>query len=390
MKRAFAASLLLIATASFFGACEKNKSAPLSAAPPDAGAPDAGPPDAGVAQAAPDAGPLELTGRIAFIRERDHDDLEAVLLDLADGGMTSLTLDAGSSFPATASPDGAQLAVLTAKGVEAVHEEQLWLVRPGKKGGVKRVGPKSARVRNPVFHPNGTQVVFEAGHTSFSDLFSVGTDGKKLRRLTDNPEGNFEPHFAPDGTWIVFVSSRDKNPELYRMNVDGSNEERLTTSAYEEVSPQVSPDSMQIAFISNRDGDDRLYVMGRFGGEARRITPPAASGTPGTLTNTGESTPVWSPDGRLIAFSRREADNSQAIWVTDPNGEARMLASGKAYAMPSWSPDGRYLAFSGEAGKEGRAQLFAVEVETGRVARLVESATNDWRPVWLPEPARTK
>lgn len=361
---------------------EKPAEAAAAALTQDAGAQagasdaDAGV-DAGVAVA-----PFELEGRVAFIREQEGQDFRAMYLDVADGGLHELPIpvQAGSAFPATAMDDGSRVAVLSAKGEEAVHEERLWLVTPGKKGALA-VGPPSGRVRNPVFAPDGKSVVFEGGQKSFSDLYSIGVNGKNLRRLTDNPEGNFEASFAPDGSWIVFVSSRDHNPEIYRMSPDGSDESRLTISDFEEVSPRVSPDGQRIAFISNREGDDRVYVMTPLGGNPQRLSPPAVNTRPGTLTNTGEAGHEWSPDGSQVAFSRRESDGSSGIWVASPEGTARMLTSGKAFATPSWSPDGRYLAFSGET--DGRAQLFVVEVGSGAMRPLIESDAHDWRPLWF-------
>lgn len=322
----------------------------------------------------------KLEGRIAFIREREEMS-EAMLLELADGGVSEVGVEEGNMFPASVSEDGLTLALLWSMGEDSAHLEQLHVTRLDARGRPRAIGPKSPRVRNPSFVPGGRELVFESGHASFSDVWAIDLSGKGLRRLTDNEEGNFEPSVAPDGKWVAFVSSRDRNPEIYRMSIDGSEETRLTTSAFEEVTPQVSPDGSHIAFLSNREEDDRLYVMRADGSQTRRLSPPADRGKPGVLTNTGEHTPVWSPDGRSIAFSRREADGTQGIWVVALSGEAKQLSSGDAHATPSWSPDGKYLAYSANEG--GRAQLFAVSVATGAKLRLLESDAHDWRPVWF-------
>ncbi|MFZ0230424.1 MAG: hypothetical protein WAL41_26550, partial [Mycobacterium sp.] len=106
-------------------------------------------------------------------------------------------------------------------------------------------------------------------------------------------------HLSPDGGMVVFTLRTDdfargkRLRHIWLMSADGSNARQFTSGEKGEASPMWSPDGKSIAFISSRDGDDNLYVISMNGGEARKLTS----------ISTGVSDPVWSPDGKSIAFA---------------------------------------------------------------------------------------
>ena len=100
---------------------------------------------------------------------------------------------------------------------------------------------------------------------------------------------------------IAFQSFRDGQFEAYVMNTDGSGQQRLTTKP-NVFFPVWSPDGRRVAFPSvDRQpfdgGNFDLYVMNANGSGLRRLTHDPAS----------DVFPVWSPDGRKIAFTRSHA-----------------------------------------------------------------------------------
>ena len=156
---------------------------------------------------------------------------------------------------------------------------------------------------------------------------------------------------------------------------------QLTAAESIDVSPCYSPDGSQIVFNSDRDGDPQLYVMGAGGGGAKRIS--YGKGRYGT--------PVWSPRGDLIAFTRYGGDESNfAIGVMHPDGSGeRLLAEGWDVEGPTFAPNGRVLMYfsttraTGSRGEGFSSRLASVDI-TGFNQRAITTPTGASDPAWSP------
>jgi tricorn protease len=102
-----------------------------------------------------------------------------------------------------------------------------------------------------------------------------------------------------------------------------------------------------------------------------------------------EFDPHIAPDGRQIVYIRREGFVDapfSTIWVMDSNGgnQRQLLAQPETnYERPVWSPDGRYLAYSATVSRRF-SQIFRYDTLTGEVDQLTANPFNSRFPGWLP------
>lgn len=107
------------------------------------------------------------------------------------------------------------------------------------------------------------------------------------------------PKISPDGRQIVFTYRGD----LYKVAVEGGEAQRLTVHPAYDFNPVWSPDGKQIAFASDRYGNFDLFLMPAAGGEPRRLTTHSSKEIPYAFT----------PDGKQVVYEARIQDPAQSV-----------------------------------------------------------------------------
>jgi len=228
------------------------------------------------------------------------------------------------------------------------------------------------------------RIAFTAPGTSdHPDVVTIAPDGTGLQNLTPGEDpsytGDSNPSWSPDNSQLVFESHRDSNVgvEIYTMNADGSHAQRLTTDGPNgmhnsspelfNVSPVWSPHGNLIAWtkIVQQQGD--IWVMNPDGTEQRRLT-----------TDGGEkSVPIWSPDGLRLLYTRRGTDGTRIYTVgVDGLPPVALSPAGAADFGPVWSPDGTQIAFTD-------GQLYVMNSDGYGRQRITDIAAVG--PAWSPD-----
>ncbi len=223
---------------------------------------------------------------------------------------------------------------------------------------------------NPAWSPDGRSIAYTSYRSGLPDILVSNIYAGTMDVLTKNAGNNFVPQFSPDGTRIVFMSTRDGNPEIYVMNRDGSDVRRLTNNPTADTSPTWSPNGTQIGFTSDRTGTPQVYMVGVDGSGARRIS-----------FETYADRATWSPAPyNEIAFSAKTGPGFDIKILNIASGETRQITFGEGTnESPVWSPNGRHLAFMST--RQGRSQVFTVDRD-GRNLRQITRDGNNTTPHW--------
>ena len=167
-------------------------------------------------------------------------------------------------------------------------------------------------------------------------------------------------------TQIAYVSEekRSRRTKRFRLIVsdaDGENAHIVADSPQPLLSPSWSPDGRRLAYVSFEGDQQAIFVQTLKTGTRERV-----SGRKGV-----NSSPAFSPDGRLLALTLSNDQGNLDIFTLDVGTQVlRQLTTDAAIdTEAAWSPDGRTLYFNSD--RSGGPQIYRVGAEPGARAQRV-------------------
>ena len=167
-------------------------------------------------------------------------------------------------------------------------------------------------IQNPAWSPDGQSIVFTGLQGGISDLYMYDVSTGSVRQLTNDKHAEVHATWSPDGQEIAFlretrVPGKQRMSEVRMVPALGGSERLLgTVAATREVGPPYepglswSPDGLYVATADKESPEERegIFLILTKTGEKRRLTTPPQD----TLLR--DSQPVFSRDGRRVAFIR--------------------------------------------------------------------------------------
>jgi serine/threonine protein kinase/Tol biopolymer transport system component len=202
--------------------------------------------------------------------------------------------------------------------------------------------------------PDSTGIVYSSSrgetmpYLPTSRLWQVSLRDGDVRRITSGEMSYASPDISKNGA--ILVSRIRLQTDIWKFPIDGSPTEnvrrgvRVTRQTGEVLTPTASPDDKEIAFLSDSGGHANLWVVNTRNGALRQITHERDP-------NVAVGVPVWSPDGRSIAFvsSRGNQGLTFGVWLVDSDGSNLRNVANPGLG-PAWSPDGRWVYYSTRGG----------------------------------------
>ena len=239
--------------------------------------------------------------------------------------------------------------------------------------------------------PDGKTIAFDL----LGDIYTMPITGGTPIRIAEGLAYEQQPRFSPDGKRIAFTSDRGGGDNIWLMNIDGGDKRQLTKEEFRLLNqPSWSPDGRFIIakkhFTTQRSlgtGEIWLYHVSGGGG-----VPLVKRASEAQQKEVGE--PIYAPDGQSLYYTRNVTPGTTFEYAQDSNtnlfdierydldsGEVTKAVTGAGGAVrPTPSPDGRKIAFVRR--ERTKSKLYIKDLVSGETRKIFDALDQDVQEAW--------
>jgi len=255
----------------------------------------------------------------------------------------------------------------------------LWYLAPGETSPSRLLACRQSACSSPIWLPDMSHLIYllqytprPGGAASGSTIWTLDTTTGATHALPTQDNGfGANPQLSPDGHWLAYDTLTSQVLRILSLDRMQSVDVADTIGGLKAWRPDSG--ALVMTGVVQGDGQDHNGLLS--------IDP--ASGNHVNLADsptTNDRTPVWSPDGQVLAFVRSAqgagTNSAGQIWLVNRDGSnAHALVSGQPYAFDAlgWSPDGHTLLAEARLliGAQTNPSLWRIDVSTGEITPLV-------------------
>ena len=241
------------------------------------------------------------------------------------------------------SPDGTRLVFNSDRGGNL----DIWELELAN-GALRRLTVDAADDWDPAYTPDGGQLLWSSNRSGNFEIWSAASDGSGMRKVTADGVDAENPTATADGEWIVYASANPARSGIWKIHPDGTGAERLAAGSHGV--PELSPDGRWVSFVDLDTSRVRVVALAD-GAEVFALDMPLAV-VPNLQVGRarwvpGSSTLIWldhDPEARSWRLASQEIAPGR-----DTRATRRVLIEGSPDALPesfAISPDGSRIVVS--------------------------------------------
>jgi eukaryotic-like serine/threonine-protein kinase len=315
---------------------------------------------------------------------------ELFAIDADSGQIRQVTNFASQKVEANSisiSADEQNVAYTTVEG----DKWNLWTTKINNQSP-KKLFTSNAEIRNTVWHPDNYRIIFSDAVDGTFQIFVTDTNAAPPRQLSRAERDSFALNVSPDGEKILYGSAKEES-DIWGINIKEDKEFTVASDIDAELWANVSPDGKTIAYqsVKNLSQGNKLF-------RGRILTEVLNSQSQPTEISNEGGLPIWSPDGKNLAYLRWVDDKYRIETVNLSNNQIKTAAnevlSVSNALLPynrvqtanfSWSRDSKQIAYL--SNKSGSQNIGLANADGLNDLQLTDNKDNLYLdcPLWSPD-----